>query len=112
MSTLFADTDRDASEMKTVCHGDFWINNMMFSHDKDTGEPDAVKLIDFQVRMKIYESSRLRVLFLSITDDQPFSESNADSPLKNRWEQLERGSQFRLDYIENLFSWVPESFSI
>ncbi|XP_023316390.1 uncharacterized protein LOC106652979 [Trichogramma pretiosum] len=33
----------------TICHGDFWLNNMLFHKDEATGQVDAVKFIDYQI---------------------------------------------------------------
>jgi len=30
-------------------HGDFWVNNMMFHYCPETGKPDQVRFIDFQM---------------------------------------------------------------
>ncbi|XP_058448688.1 uncharacterized protein LOC131428660 [Malaya genurostris] len=41
-------TLKDDSGFVTLCHGDVWTNNHMFSYDK-SGEPSDVLLLDFQV---------------------------------------------------------------
>ncbi|XP_014221291.2 uncharacterized protein LOC106648725 [Trichogramma pretiosum] len=33
----------------TICHGDFWLNNMLFHKEEVTGQVDAVKFIDYQI---------------------------------------------------------------
>ena len=35
------------SDFQTIIHGDYRPNNMMFSHDAATGDPDGVKMLDF-----------------------------------------------------------------
>ncbi|XP_043280359.1 uncharacterized protein [Venturia canescens] len=32
----------------TIIHADFWVNNIMFHRDEETGKPDDVKFVDFQ----------------------------------------------------------------
>ncbi|XP_059487699.1 uncharacterized protein LOC132203730 [Neocloeon triangulifer] len=35
--------------LNVLCHGDCWVNNMMFKTDPDSGKPLEIKLIDFQL---------------------------------------------------------------
>ena len=35
--------------LSVLTHGDFWVNNMMFHYCPETGKPDQVKFIDFQI---------------------------------------------------------------
>jgi hypothetical protein len=35
--------------LSVLNHGDFWVNNMMFHYCPETGKPDQVRFIDFQV---------------------------------------------------------------
>jgi hypothetical protein len=35
--------------LSVLTHGDFWVNNMMFHYCPETGKPDQVRLIDFQI---------------------------------------------------------------
>ena len=41
--------DPTLGPLATLCHGDPWFNNMLFRHNADTGKPDEVILLDFQV---------------------------------------------------------------
>lgn len=36
-------------KLKVLCHGDCWINNMLFRYDEDTGVPEEIRMIDFQL---------------------------------------------------------------
>ena len=35
--------------LSVLNHGDFWVNNMMFHYCPETGKPDQVRFIDFQM---------------------------------------------------------------
>ena len=35
--------------LSVLTHGDFWVNNMMFHYCPETGKPDQVRFIDFQM---------------------------------------------------------------
>jgi hypothetical protein len=35
--------------LSVLNHGDFWVNNMMFHYCPETGKPDQVRFIDFQL---------------------------------------------------------------
>jgi len=39
----------DPATVNVICHGDCWVNNMMFKIDPMTKKPLDVKLIDFQI---------------------------------------------------------------
>ena len=38
-----------AGKLKVLCHGDCWINNMLFRYDEDTDVPVEIRMIDFQI---------------------------------------------------------------
>ncbi|XP_069690916.1 uncharacterized protein [Periplaneta americana] len=40
---------RNDEELNVLCHGDLWLNNMMFRYSDDTGEVEEVRFVDFQV---------------------------------------------------------------
>ena len=47
----------ETSKLRTMVHGDFWVNNMMFSSDDPQAEDLTVTLLDFQ-QMTITHPSR------------------------------------------------------
>ena len=46
----------ETSELKTMVHGDFWVNNMMFSSEDPQDEDLTVTLLDFQQLMIAHPS--------------------------------------------------------
>lgn len=38
----------EENPFNTLCHGDFWVNNMMIGYEKGNDQPKAMKIIDFQ----------------------------------------------------------------
>ncbi|CAB3385386.1 Hypothetical predicted protein [Cloeon dipterum] len=46
---LKAICEPDTAGLNVVCHGDGWVNNMMFKLDPNSGKPLSIKLIDFQI---------------------------------------------------------------
>ncbi|XP_063696978.1 uncharacterized protein LOC134827987 [Culicoides brevitarsis] len=61
-------------------HGDLWVNNMMFKYNKETGKPEDLLLIDFQlcfVRPPVID-----LMYFNI------SSSNLDIKLNQNWDIL------------------------
>ena len=52
-----ANPELETSELRTMVHGDFWVNNMMFSSEDPQAEDLTVTLLDFQ-QMTITHPSR------------------------------------------------------
>ena len=48
--------EMETSQLKTMIHGDFWVNNMMFSSDDPEDEDLTVTLLDFQQLMIAHPS--------------------------------------------------------
>ncbi len=69
----------NTSRIITVLHGDFWPNNMMF-RDGEAGEPDAVKILDFQMMKNGHPSFDLGY-FLYIATDRAFRKAHLEQCL-------------------------------
>ena len=48
--------ERETSQLKTMVHGDFWVNNMMFSSEDPEDKDLEVTLLDFQQLMIAHPS--------------------------------------------------------
>jgi len=76
----------DASGLMTIAHGDFWSNNMLFSHNED-GSPDAVKFIDFQMMARSHPARDI-CYFLYVNTDRAFREQHLDEVLREYFESF------------------------
>lgn len=72
---VLCDSSHDPSKLLTICHGDFWSNNMLFHEDKQ------VKLIDFQM-LNYAHPARDLGYFLFITTDHLFREKHLDECIR------------------------------
>lgn len=52
------------SAYNTICHNDFWVNNMMLRWDEE-GRPQDIKIVDFQTTH--YNSAAIDLLFFLFT---------------------------------------------
>lgn len=57
------------SKFKTIIHGDFWSNNIMFHYDKE-GKPDKVRFFDFQLMAMVHPVQDIWYVLLSICNLQ------------------------------------------
>ena len=66
MFLKFLDTEKEMSTSKivTVCHGDVWSNNMLFTEDEE-----SVTLIDFQMLGRVHPALDLWY-FLTVNSDK------------------------------------------
>ena len=51
-----ANPELETSQLRTMVHGDFWVNNMLFSSEDAQDEDLAVTLLDFQQLMIAHPS--------------------------------------------------------
>ena len=73
-------TSGEDSKFSTIIHGDFWLNNIMFSDDRK-----SVKLIDFQMCAKRHPSNDIWY-FLYNSTDQEFRKKYSDDLIKAYYE--------------------------
>ncbi len=75
-------TEKILSRLLTITHGDFWSNNMMFSHDGATGLPTSIKLIDFQMMGRGHPAADI-CYFLHINTDRDFRREHLQGLLRD-----------------------------
>lgn len=55
------------SDLTVVIHGDLWVNNILFSLDRNTNKPNLVKFVDFQAtRIGSIATDLLHFIYTSI----------------------------------------------
>merc|ERR1711915_274280 len=64
----FFDPSLEKSKMKTVVHGDFWVNNILFSSDDPNDTDLKVTLVDFQQLTLCHPARDLWYLLYSNVD--------------------------------------------
>jgi RecA/RadA recombinase len=60
--------------LSVLTHGDFWVNNMMFHYCPETGKPDQVRFIDFQMTRYTSPVLDLQYFIHTSTNEQVRSE--------------------------------------
>ena len=98
---MLCDAGKDPSKVKTICHGDFWSNNMMFSHTSD-GKPKSVKLLDFQM-MALSHPTRDLCYFLYVNTDKAFRDENLEELLKTYFDTYSK-------YLSPILNFTFEEF--
>ncbi|CAB3367083.1 Hypothetical predicted protein [Cloeon dipterum] len=107
--TLLAITKPDPEVPNVLCHGDCWVNNMMFKTDWDSGRVSA-KLIDFQMS-RFAPGSRDLLYFLHMCCSPQVRQRCEEGLLRTYWtafnaECEKRGlelswDRFYADYDQN-----------
>ncbi|CAO1341354.1 unnamed protein product [Diamesa hyperborea] len=92
--------DNNEGELKVLCHGDLWTNNLMYTYD-DAGNPTDVILIDFQ--FCYYGHPAIDVLyFLHTSAVDELRQNNIDELIQYYYHQL-RDILIKLNYDMNKF---------
>lgn len=52
------------------CHGDCWLNNMLFKYDEETGKPEKVTLVDLQLYREGCPTTDLIYFFFTSTTSE------------------------------------------
>ena len=60
--------------LSVLTHGDFWVNNMMFHYCPETGKPDQVRFVDFQLTRYTTPVLDLQYFIYSSANEQVRSE--------------------------------------
>lgn len=76
----FLDTEKELSKSKivTVCHGDVWSNNMLFTEDDE-----SVTLIDFQMLGRVHPALDLWY-FLAVNSDKVSCRAGSNIPWRKK----------------------------
>jgi len=74
------------SSIDTLCHGDFWSNNIMFKYD-DEGKVNGTILVDFQLINYGHPAYDLMYLLYLSTDTQ-FRDMHMGQCLQHYWDTL------------------------
>jgi len=74
------------SPIDTLCHGDFWSNNIMFKYDEE-GKVSETILVDFQLINYGHPAYDLMYLLYLSTDTQ-FRDQHMDQCLQHYWTTL------------------------
>ncbi len=76
----FLDTEKELSKSKivTVCHGDVWSNNMLFTEDDE-----SVTLIDFQMLGRVHPALDLWY-FLAVNSDKVSCRARSNMPWRKK----------------------------
>lgn len=98
MEILTPESEKARSKIVTLCHGDLWINNMMFSQDET-----KVTFLDFQI-MQILHPARDIWYFLAGATDGDFRREHLHDLLKDYFQV------FQVYLVESGISLTFEEF--
>lgn len=92
-----------AQPVYTLCHGDFWSNNILFHYGKDqsTGSPESLVIIDYQL-INVGNPCYDLVYFLYLNTDLAFRDAHLEECLKLYYEQFSKyfGEDLKYSYEE------------
>jgi len=83
LQILTSESEMAKSKIMTLCHGDFWMNNMMFSEDET-----KVTFLDFQL-MQVDHPARDIWHFLAGTTDADFRRQHLQGLLRDYFDVLQ-----------------------
>lgn len=79
---LIKNYERDDAKFNVLCHGDCWVNNMMFRYDADN-KVNGIKFVDYQLTN--YNTPAIDLVYFILTSTQSRFE-NVESLLKIYYE--------------------------
>jgi len=71
----------EAKPVYTLCHGDFWSNNILFTYDNDKDQPSSLVIIDYQL-INVGSPHYDLVYFLYLNTDKEFRDKHLQTCLK------------------------------
>jgi len=77
----------EAKPVHTLCHGDFWSNNILFTYGEDPDNPSSLVIIDYQL---IFVGSPCYdlVYFVYLNTDKAFRDQHLQTCLKLYYDQF------------------------
>ncbi|KAK8735064.1 hypothetical protein OTU49_017443 [Cherax quadricarinatus] len=85
-SDVFLEQIKKSPPFDVLCHGDCWINNLLFKYD-ETGVPVDVRLLDFQISRKASPATDLNY-FMYTSFNGPERKDNLETFLNVYYESL------------------------
>ena len=86
-----------AQPVSTLCHGDFWSNNILFSYADDPTKPESLVIIDYQL-IFVGNPCYDLVYFLYLNTDLAFRDAHLQSCLKLYYETFSSYFDDKLQY--------------
>ena len=86
-----------AQPVYTLCHGDFWSNNILFSYGEDASSPESLVIIDYQL-INVGNPCYDLVYFLYLNTDLAFRDAHLQSCLKLYYETFSSYFDDKLKY--------------
>ena len=86
-----------AQPVSTLCHGDFWSNNILFSYADNPTKPESLVIIDYQL-IFVGNPCYDLVYFLYLNTDLAFRDAHLQSCLKLYYETFSSYFDDKLQY--------------